>query len=98
FQFFGANKNVIKIVFNEGRKGEELRSRIVNQIGANMRHNQSIGIIKPEIDTEILAELLVASIESIVTRYGMDGDEEYSPEDLGRSIGRIILHGVINKM
>lgn len=98
FQLFSANKNVTKIVFNEGGKAEELRSKIVNQISANMSENQSLGIIRAEIDTELLAELLVASIESIVTRYGTDKDEEYSPEILGRSLGGIICHGVLKKM
>lgn len=98
FQLFGANKNVTKIVFNEGGKGEELRSRIVNKISENMSQNQSLGIIRSEVDTELLAELLVASIERIVTRYGMDEDEGYSPESLGRSLGGIICHGVLKKI
>lgn len=98
FQLFGANKNVTKIVFNEGGKGEELRSRIVNQISSNMIQNQSLGIIRSEVDTELFAELLVASIERIVVRYGMDEDGGYSSETLGRSLGGIVCHGVLNKM
>lgn len=98
FQLFGANKNVTKIVLNEGGKGEELRNRIVNQISANMSQNQSLGIIRSEIDTELFAELLVASIERIVVRYGIDEDEGNSFETLGRSLGGIICHGVLKKM
>ena len=98
FQLFGANKNVTKIVFNEGGKGEELRNKIVNQISVNMSENQSLGIIRAEVDTKLLAELVVASIESIVTRYSMDEEEEYSPETLGRSFGGIICHGVLKGM
>ncbi|WP_440896971.1 TetR/AcrR family transcriptional regulator [Amphibacillus sp. Q70] len=95
FQLLGANKNVTKIVFNEGAQGEKLRRKIVNQIQANMNQNQSLGILKPEINTEVFAELLVASIERIVFRYGMD--EDYSPEHLGHSLGGILFHGVLNK-
>ncbi|MEI3606165.1 TetR/AcrR family transcriptional regulator [Pseudogracilibacillus sp. SE30717A] len=98
FKLFGANKNVTKIVFNEGSKGEELRSRIVKQIHANMVQNQSLGIIRSEVDTELFAELLVASIERIVVRYGMDEEGGYSAEALGGSLGGIVCHGVLNKM
>jgi len=98
FQLFGANKNITKIVFNEGSKGEELRSKIVNQISMNMNHNQSLGIIRSEVDTELFAEILVASIERIVVRYGRDEDGGYSSETLGRLLGGIVCHGVLNKM
>lgn len=95
FQLFGANKNVIKIVFNEGEQGEKLRRRIVNQIHTNMTQNQSLGILKPEINTEVFAELLVASIERIAIRYGID--EDYSPAYLGHSLAGILFQGVLTK-
>ncbi|GIN73309.1 putative HTH-type transcriptional regulator YdgC [Bacillus sp. J14TS2] len=95
FQLFGANKNVTKIVLTEGVQAEELRRGIVTQIKANMSQNQTLGILKPEINTEVFAELLVASIERIVARYGLD--EDYSPENLGHSLGNIIFHGVLKK-
>lgn len=97
FQLLGANKNVTKIVFNEGTKGEELRRKIVKQISINMGKNQALGILKPEVNIEIFAELLVAAIERIVARYGMDEGENYSPEKLGHSLGNIIFHGVLKK-
>lgn len=74
-----------------------MRRKIINQISANVCQNQSLGIIRPEVDTELFAELLVTFIERIVIRYGMDEDEGYSPEILGRSLGSIIFHGVLKK-
>ncbi|GAA0375038.1 TetR/AcrR family transcriptional regulator [Bacillus horti] len=97
FQLFGANKNVTKIVFQIGDQGEELRGRIINQIRENMKENQALGIIRTEVDTELLAELLVASIERIVDRYSLDGETGYSAADLGRSLAGIICHGVLTK-
>lgn len=67
-------------------------------IRASMIQNQSLGIIRSEVDTELFAELLVASIEHIVVRYGMDEDGGYSAGTLGRSLGGIVCHGVLNKM
>jgi len=62
-----------------------------------MRKNQSLGIIRSEIDTELLAEIVVASIESIVTRYEIEESKEYSPKTLGHLLGGIICHGVLRK-
>ncbi|WP_152658559.1 TetR/AcrR family transcriptional regulator [Oceanobacillus sp. CFH 90083] len=95
FQLFRANQNVIKIVFNEGEKGEKLRRKMVNQIHVNMKQNQSLGILKSEINTEVFAELLVAAIERIAIRYGIN--ESYSSEYLGHSLRNILFQGVLIK-
>lgn len=97
FRLFGANKNVTKIVFNEGEQAEVLRQRIVSQIRVNMNQNQSLGILRDEVNTDVFAELLVASIERIVARFGMDKSDDYSPETLGYSLGNIFFHGVLKK-
>lgn len=97
FQLLGKNKNLTKVVFNEGDKGEELRKKIINQVSLNMSKNQSLGIIRSEIDTELLAEIIVASIENIVIRYEIDDSKKYSSKTLGHLLSTIICHGVLKK-
>lgn len=93
FQLLGTNKNVTKIVLNEGKKSEELRNKIVESVVINIRSNQQAGIVRPEINAYVFAELLVSTVESTVNYYG--SNENYFSENLGKSLGEIILHGVL---
>lgn len=70
-----------------------MRERIVRQIVANMLHNQSLGIVKPEIDPELAAESVVAAMERLVYRYVETG--ERTPEELGAHTARLFLQGIL---
>lgn len=59
----------------------------------NIRSNQQAGIVRPEINAYVFAELLVSTVESTVNYYG--SNENYFSENLGKSLGEIILHGVL---
>jgi AcrR family transcriptional regulator len=96
FELFGANHEITRIVFNEGDQSKVLRSKIVTRISDNMRENQALGFVRPGIDTDMFAEMLIASIVRIVERYG-DEEGRFPPETLGRLLSEIVCCGVLQK-
>lgn len=93
FQLLGDNANLTKIVFQETDQSENLRGKIVSQITDNMRNNQLQGVVRPDIDTELIAEAIVASVERLVYRYSICGDR--SAEELGKELGKLLSRGIL---
>lgn len=93
FRLFGAQPQLTKIALQISDDSDQVRERIVRQIAANMLHNQSLGIVKPEIDPELAAESVVAAMERLVYRYAETG--ERTPEELGAHTARLFLQGML---
>ena len=93
FRLFGEQPQLTKIALQISDDSEQVRERIVRQIIANMLHNQSLGIVKPDIDPELAAESIVAAIERLVYRYAATG--ERTPEELGAHTARLFLQGML---
>ncbi|WP_010271118.1 TetR/AcrR family transcriptional regulator [Paenibacillus senegalensis] len=95
FKLFGENAHLTKIVLQETEQSERLRGSIVSQIVGNMRINQAAGLIRPDLDPELMAEAAVAAIEQLVYRFGITG--ERSAEELGRELAKLLCHGLLAK-
>ncbi|MBG9794710.1 TetR family transcriptional regulator [Paenibacillus dendritiformis] len=93
FRLFGEHPQLTKIALQISDDSEQVRERIVRQIVANMLHNQSLDIVKPDIDPELAAESIVAAIERLVYRYIETG--ERTPEELGAHTARLFLQGML---
>lgn len=95
FELLSENVYLTKIVFQETEQSERLRGHIVSQIAVNMRNNQAAHRVRSDLDTELMAEVIVASIERLVYRYSISG--ERSPEELGQELSKLLSHGLLNK-
>ncbi|CAH8772946.1 TetR/AcrR family transcriptional regulator [Paenibacillus dendritiformis] len=93
FRLFGEQPQLTKIALQISDDSDQVRERIVRQIVANMLHNQSLGIVKPEIDPELTAESIVAAMERLVYRYVETG--ERTPEELGSHTASLFLQGML---
>lgn len=93
FRLFGEQPQLTKIALQISDDSDQVRERIVRQIVANMLHNQSLGIVKPEIDPELTAESIVAAMERLVYRYVET--RERTPEELGAHTARLFLQGML---
>lgn len=93
FRLFGEQPQLTKIALQISDDSDQVRERIVRQIVANMLHNQSLGIVKPEIDPDLTAESIVAAMERLVYRYVETG--ERTPEELGAHTARLFLQGML---
>ena len=95
FQLFGKNINLTRIVLQETTEGERLRTNLTKQIAANMQANQEAGLVSLAIEPELFAEAIVAAVERLLYRYGISGEK--TAEELGRQVGRLFLHGLLNE-
>lgn len=95
FQLLGENARLTKIAFQETEQSERLRANLVSLIAGNMRDNQAAGLLRADLDPELMAETIVASVERLVYRYGISG--ERSAEELGRALAKLISHGLLAK-
>jgi len=93
FELLGKNANLTRIVLQDTEAGERYRDRIVEQIARNMRRNQSLGIVDSGIEPMIAAEAIVASVERLVFRYTVTGEQ--TAEELGRHAAHLFLNGLL---
>ncbi|TNJ64469.1 TetR/AcrR family transcriptional regulator [Paenibacillus hemerocallicola] len=94
FRLLGDNTNLTRIALQGTDRGELLRDRIVSRIADNMANNQSLAIVRPEVEPTLVAESVVASVERLVYRYIMTGEKD--AEQLGRQAGKLFLRGILN--
>lgn len=92
FKLLGENINLTKIAL-QGASGDRIRRELVTQVYTNLKLNQSRGVVSLDIDPEVAAESLVASVESLTYRYLLNG--ERSEEELGRQAARVFLRGIL---
>ncbi|WP_435923970.1 TetR/AcrR family transcriptional regulator [Paenibacillus sp. DYY-L-2] len=94
FRLLGSNANLTRIVFQDTEGGSLLRDKIVKLIASNMMRNKQSGLIRAEVDPEVAAESVVASVERLVHRYISTGEKD--AEELGRQTRLLFLQGVLN--
>jgi len=93
FELLGKNVNVTKIALQEAADSERFRKQMVDRIAANMKTNQSLGIVNPIVDPVLAAEAVIASVERLVYRFGITG--ERSKEELGQQFANLFLNGIL---
>ncbi|TCZ78920.1 TetR/AcrR family transcriptional regulator [Paenibacillus albiflavus] len=93
FELLGLNVNVTKIALQETEEGEQFRKQLVERIVVNMKMNQSLGVVNPNVVPEIVAESVIAAAERLVYRYSVAGEK--SKEELGQQLANLFLRGIL---
>lgn len=95
FDLLSQNVNATKIALQGTAESERFRKQLVDRIVGNMKNNQSLGIVNPIVDPEIVAESVIASVERLVYRFSIT--EERSKEELGQQFANLFLNGILLK-
>jgi len=93
FELLGQNANLTRIALLESEEGASFRESIVRQISGNMIRNQQSGIVRPDVDPELAAESVVASVERLIYKYGTAEDK--TAAEMGEQLGRLFLNGIL---
>lgn len=93
FKLLGQNANLTRIVLLDAEKGLSIRDKIVQQISSNMVRNQQAGIVRPDVEPELAAESVVASVERLIYRYSATGEKD--ADELGRQTAKLFLQGIL---
>ncbi|RCX15401.1 TetR family transcriptional regulator [Fontibacillus phaseoli] len=93
FVLLGRNANLTRIALLETESGLSIRDKIVQQICANMVRNQQAGIVRPDVEPELAAESVVASVERLIYRYSATGEKDAA--ELGRQTAKLFLQGIL---
>ncbi|MNP65319.1 hypothetical protein D3C76_1609000 [compost metagenome] len=66
----------------------------MQQICSNMIRNQQAGIVRQDVEPELAAESVVASVERLIYRYSATGEKDAA--ELGRQTAKLFLQGILN--
>ncbi len=94
FILLGKNANLTRIALLETENGLSIRDKIVQQICTNMVRNQQAGIVRQDVEPELAAESVVASVERLIYRYG--STKEKDATELGLQTAKLFLQGILN--
>lgn len=95
FKLLNDNINATKIALQFSHRGEDIRQKIVNQISNNMKINQSLGIVREDIDPELVAESILTTVERLVYRYLVSGEK--TELELSQQVAKLYLSGILKK-
>lgn len=95
FKLLNDNINATKIALQFSHRGEDIRQKIVNQISNNMKINQSLGIVREDIDPELVAESILTTVERLVYRYLVS--DEKTELELSQQVAKLYLSGILKK-
>lgn len=88
FNLFSENYNLSKIALHHALDREQMREKIVGQIACNMSQNQTLGLVKSDLDVAVIAESVVAASERLAERYVLAKEAgEWSDEESELSKG-----------
>ncbi|MBM7095343.1 TetR/AcrR family transcriptional regulator [Bacillus sp. H-16] len=92
FTFLGDHSNELKIVL-ASEQGIKVRKKITDILSANMKMHQANGAVRGDVDPNLLAEAITASIEQLTYQYLVTGEK--TAEELGKQTAFLYLYGMI---
>ena len=93
--FFSENQNLTRIGFFNSVEAAEIKKQLAIQIRENLISEVHNGYFKTEIDMNLIAEILVGTIERLTITTLFPGIKE--PEEIASEIVHLFLHGMLLK-
>ncbi|PAQ13582.1 TetR family transcriptional regulator [Bacillaceae bacterium SAOS 7] len=95
FTFFAENQHLTRIGFFNSLEAEEIKKQLALQIRENLMSEVNNGYFQAELDTCLVAEMLIGIIERLTLTKLFPGIKE--PEELASEIVHLLLNGMLPK-
>lgn len=92
-RFFSKNPDLTRIAFYISTDADEIKKKLVLQVKENLDFEVSEGYFRPDLNTGMMAESLVGTIERFTIKQLFTGQKE--PEAIANDIVNLFLDGAI---